>query len=108
MNFLVNDNTPSGNYNFILTFTYEDENRINYDGSEIIGIYVQEKKEKADYVDLRISESLNNVIAMKDGKVQEITSGNNWGGCVRVLKTVHGVLASPPTRVKWKMQVNLH
>jgi TldD protein len=23
---------------------------------------------------------------MKDGKVQEITSGNNWGGCVRVLK----------------------
>jgi len=35
---------------------------------------------------LRISESLNNVIAMKDGKVQEITSGNNWGGCVRVLK----------------------
>ncbi len=35
---------------------------------------------------MRISESLNNVIAMKDGKVQEITSGNNWGGCVRVLK----------------------
>jgi len=35
---------------------------------------------------LRISESLNNVIVMKDGKVQEITSGNNWGGCVRVLK----------------------
>ncbi|MEN6592171.1 MAG: TldD/PmbA family protein [Methanobacterium sp.] len=43
-------------------------------------------EEKADYVDLRISESLNNVIVMKDGKVQEITSGNNWGGCVRVLK----------------------
>lgn len=42
--------------------------------------------EKADYVDLRISESVNNVIVMKDGKVQEITSGNNWGGCVRVLK----------------------
>lgn len=35
---------------------------------------------------MRISESLNNVIVMKDGKVQEITSGNNWGGCVRVLK----------------------
>ncbi|NYB25787.1 MAG: TldD/PmbA family protein [Methanobacteriaceae archaeon] len=43
-------------------------------------------EEKADYLDLRISESLNNVIVMKDGKVQEITSGNNWGGCVRVLK----------------------
>ncbi|HEY0196336.1 MAG TPA: TldD/PmbA family protein [Methanobacterium sp.] len=42
--------------------------------------------EKADYVDLRISKSVNNVIVMKDGKVQEITSGNNWGGCVRVLK----------------------
>jgi len=58
MNFLVNDNTPSGNYNFILTFTYEDENRINYDGSEIIGIYVQEKKEKADIdiVSYKLSE----------------------------------------------------
>lgn len=48
MSFLVNDKIPQGNYNFILSFSYEDENRINYDGSEIIGITVQEKKEKAD------------------------------------------------------------
>lgn len=43
-------------------------------------------EKKADYVDLRINESLNNVIVMKDGKIQEIRSGNNWGGCIRVLK----------------------
>lgn len=58
MNFLVNDNIPQGNYNFILNFTYEDENRINYDGSEIIGIFVMEKKEKADIniVSYKLSE----------------------------------------------------
>lgn len=43
-------------------------------------------EQKADYVDLRVNESLNNVIVMKDGKIQEITSGSSWGGCVRVLK----------------------
>lgn len=43
-------------------------------------------KDDADYIDLRINESLNNVIVMKDGKIQEIRSGNNWGGCIRVLK----------------------
>lgn len=42
--------------------------------------------EKSDYVDLRVGESLNNAIVMKDGKIQEITSGTNWGGCIRVLK----------------------
>lgn len=58
MSFLVNDNIPQGNYNFILSFSYEDENRINYDGSEIIGIFVQEKKEKADIniVSYKLSE----------------------------------------------------
>lgn len=29
---------------------------------------------------------MNNVIVMKDGKIQEIRSGNDVGGCVRVLK----------------------
>lgn len=40
----------------------------------------------ADYVDIRVNESQNNVIVMKDGKIQEIRSGNDFGGCVRVLK----------------------
>lgn len=58
MSFLVNDNIPQGNYNFILSFSYEDENRINYEGSEIIGIFVYEKKEKADIniVSYKLSE----------------------------------------------------
>ena len=43
-------------------------------------------EKKSDYVDIRINKSINNVMVMKDGKVQEITYGNSWGGCVRVLK----------------------
>ena len=41
---------------------------------------------EADYVDIRINESSNNIIVMKDGKVQEIRSGNDFGGSVRILK----------------------
>src|ERR1035438_8765064 len=41
---------------------------------------------KADYVDIRINESINNIIVMKDGKIQEIRSGTDFGGSVRVLK----------------------
>jgi TldD protein len=41
---------------------------------------------KADYVDIRVNESSNNVIVMKDGKIQEIRSGNDFGGSIRVLK----------------------
>ncbi len=40
----------------------------------------------ADYVDLRVNESKNTVIVMKDGKIQEIRSGSDFGGSVRVLK----------------------
>ncbi|MCE5214139.1 MAG: TldD/PmbA family protein [Methanobacterium sp.] len=57
---------------------------------------------KADYIDLRINESQNNIIVMKDGKIQEIRSGNNWGGCVRVLKNgAWGVsYTSKPSQLK--------
>jgi TldD protein len=41
---------------------------------------------RADYVDIRINESINNIIVMKDGKIQEIRSGTDFGGSVRVLK----------------------
>jgi TldD protein len=41
---------------------------------------------KADYVDLRLSESNNTIIVMKDGKVQEIRSGDDFGVAIRVLK----------------------
>jgi len=41
---------------------------------------------EADYVDIRINESSNNIIVMKDSKVQEVRSGNDLGGSVRILK----------------------
>jgi TldD protein len=40
----------------------------------------------ADYVDIRVNESKNTIIVMKDGKIQEIRSGTDFGGSVRVLK----------------------
>lgn len=40
----------------------------------------------ADYVDLRVNENNNTVIVMKDSKIQEIRSGSDFGGSVRVLK----------------------
>ena len=41
---------------------------------------------RADYVDIRVNESTNTVIVMKDSKIQEIRSGSDFGGSVRVLK----------------------
>jgi TldD protein len=41
---------------------------------------------EADYVDIRVNESKNTIIVMKDGKIQEIRSGTDFGGSVRVLK----------------------
>ena len=41
-----------------------------------------------DYADIRVNESDNTVIVMKDGKIQEIRSGSDQGICLRVLK--HG------------------
>lgn len=56
-----------------------------FDADSITKI-INQLENRADYVDLRINKSQNNVIVMKDGKIQEVTSGNNWGGCIRVLK----------------------
>ncbi len=41
---------------------------------------------RADYVDVRISENQSTSILMKDGKIQEINSGFDFGACFRVLK----------------------
>jgi TldD protein len=43
-------------------------------------------EKEADYVDIRVNESKNTIIVMKDGKIQEIRSGTDFGGSVRVLK----------------------
>lgn len=43
-------------------------------------------EKKVDFVDIRVSESKNNIIVMKDGQIQEIRSGTDFGGSVRVLK----------------------
>ncbi len=43
-------------------------------------------EKEVDYVDIRVNESKNDIIVMKDGKIQEIRSGTDFGGSVRVLK----------------------
>ncbi len=43
-------------------------------------------EKRVDYADIRVSESQNTVIVMKDGKIQEIRSGSDQGICLRVLK----------------------
>jgi len=43
-------------------------------------------EKNVDFVDIRVSESKNNIIVMKDGQIQEIRSGTDFGGSVRVLK----------------------
>lgn len=62
MSFYVNDIVPQGNYNFVLNFYYEDENRINYDATEIIGLFVQEKKEKADINIISYKQNIDKII----------------------------------------------
>lgn len=41
---------------------------------------------RVDYADIRISDSQNTSIVMKDGKIQEIRSGSDFGSAIRVLK----------------------
>lgn len=53
---------------------------------DLIQKIINSLENKADYIDIRVNESVNNVIVMKEGKIQEIRSGNDLGGCVRVLK----------------------
>ena len=62
---------------------YEEENPLDIDSIQKL---IFSFDNKADYMDVRVNKSLNNVIVMKDGKIQEIRSGNDYGGCVRVLK----------------------
>jgi len=46
---------------------------------------IHSHEKKADYVDIRVAEAQNTVIVMKDGKVQEIRSGDDFGASIRVL-----------------------
>lgn len=41
---------------------------------------------EVDYADIRVSDSQNTAITMKDGKIQEIRSGSDFGTVIRVLK----------------------
>ncbi len=41
---------------------------------------------KVDYADIRVSDSQNTSITMKDGKIQEIRSGSDFGSAIRILK----------------------
>lgn len=41
---------------------------------------------RADYIDIRVVENQNTSVLMKDGKIQNIGSGSDFGGSVRVLK----------------------
>jgi len=43
-------------------------------------------EDKVDYADIRVSDSQNTAITMKDGKIQEIRSGSDFGTAVRILK----------------------
>lgn len=47
---------------------------------------LQSVEKHVDYADIRVNESDNTVIVMKDGKIQEIRSGSDLGVCIRVLK----------------------
>ena len=42
-------------------------------------------EKNVDYVDIRISKTQNTAIVMKDGKIQEIRSGDDFGASIRVL-----------------------
>ncbi len=46
---------------------------------------VHNLEKKAEYVDLRVGQSNNSSIIMKDDKIQEIISGFSHGGTIRVL-----------------------
>ncbi|MBI5680492.1 MAG: TldD/PmbA family protein [Methanobacterium sp.] len=41
---------------------------------------------KVDYADIRVSDGQNTSIIMKDGKIQEIRSGSDFGSAIRILK----------------------
>lgn len=41
---------------------------------------------QVDYADIRVGDSQNTSIVMKDGKIQEIRSGSDFGAAIRILK----------------------
>ncbi len=43
-------------------------------------------EDKVDYADVRVADSQNTSIIMKDGKIQEIRSGSDFGSAIRILK----------------------
>ncbi|MBC7194812.1 MAG: hypothetical protein H5U37_04070, partial [Caldisericia bacterium] len=47
-NFNVDENIKNGIYNFVIDISYEDEARIKYSSSEIVGLNVIEKRDKVD------------------------------------------------------------
>ena len=53
------------------------ENKLDHD---VFKKTIDSIDKMADYVDLRVNESKNTVIVMKDGKIQEIRSGSDFGG----------------------------
>ncbi len=61
-NFNVDENIKNGVYNFVVDIIYEDEARITYSSSEIIGINAIEKQEKSDIEILNYRVSPDNII----------------------------------------------
>ncbi|MBM4241393.1 MAG: TldD/PmbA family protein [Euryarchaeota archaeon] len=59
------------------------ESSLNTDIFEII---IHSLENKVDYVDIRVGENQSTSMTMKDGKIQEIRSGSDCGGCIRILK----------------------
>ncbi|MGZ7159209.1 MAG: TldD/PmbA family protein [Methanobacterium sp.] len=43
-------------------------------------------EDKVDYADIRVGDGQNTSIIMKDGKIQEIRSGSDFGSTIRILK----------------------
>ncbi|WP_414468470.1 TldD/PmbA family protein [Methanobacterium sp. ACI-7] len=58
-------------------------NQIDLDLFESI---LNKLEDRVDYADIRVSDSQNTSIVMKDGKIQEIRSGSDFGSAIRILK----------------------
>ena len=61
-NFNVDENIKNGVYNFVVDMTYEDEARITYSSSEIVGINAIEKQDKAEIEILSYNVTPNDII----------------------------------------------
>ncbi len=54
--------------------------------SDLFKSMLNKIEKKVDYADFRVSDSQNTSITMKDGKIQEIRSGSDFGSAIRILK----------------------